>query len=405
VWYRYTPPENNGVNTCQNGKEIRNISLCGKIKLLYPWRRKFDSEFVSDLELNHTLSDELHSDSDETGKSTERNKHVKTGAELQIRQSAGHEDNDLEYFCGRISLRIPLLYYIIFTLIHVEANYCIYLAFRYTTITSVSLLDNLIIVSAMVGSRLLLRRIYRSSHIIGAIICVIGVVLNLLSDLKKAEIDPNMIDDDAYQDEEEEYPNRLTGDLIAIVGGLATGLYDVVIEFIVKDLGTVDEFLGIVGILGTIMSLFQALVLERNAVLKFFVKEWDDVDVADEYEDYVDPFSAPRTCSRSEGLILLAAYCIANYAFNTGICYFLTISESAFLTLSILTCDLWAVFFTMITEHVPPSPLFYIAFILVCIGVFIYEAAPSPLVEDEKSDQSLPGVEEIADEKANGVIS
>ena len=65
VWYRYTPPENSGesyLNTCQNGTENQNISLCDKIKLLYPWRRKFDSEFVSDLELNHTLSDELHSD-------------------------------------------------------------------------------------------------------------------------------------------------------------------------------------------------------------------------------------------------------------------------------------------------------------------------------------------------------
>jgi len=49
------------------------------------------------------------------------------------------------------------------------------------------------------------------------------------------------------------------------------------------------------------------------------------------------------------------------------------------LTLSLLTGDLWAVTFTVVAEKVAPSSLFYIAFIIIIIGVIIYETAPSPL--------------------------
>lgn len=257
------------------------------------------------------------------------------------------------------------------------------------------------IVSAMVGSRLLLKRMYRSGHIVGALICVVGVILNLSVDLHKSGVSPEMIDDDAYQDEEEEYPHRITGDFIAVVGGLLTGICDVVIELVVKEHRAIDEFLGTVGLLGVVISFFQAMILERTAIAKFFSTNWEDIDVADEYEDSnkddLNPYDAPRTCPRPAALGLLTMYCIACYVFNAGVTYFLTVSESAFLTLSILTCDLWAVVFTVIAEHVPPSPLFYVAFILICVGVFVYESVPSPLNES-------PSIESDED-RSNDVVS
>jgi len=103
------------------------------------------------------------------------------------------------------------------------------------------------------------------------------------------------------------------------------------------------------------------------------------MDVADEYVEYDDPYDAPRTCAKSKGLLLLLTYILAIYLFNVGISRFLTVSESAFLALSLLTGDLWAVTFTVVAEKVAPSSLFYIAFIIIIIGVIIYETAPSPL--------------------------
>jgi solute carrier family 35 protein F1/2 len=217
-------------------------------------------------------------------------------------------------------------------------------------------------------------------------ICCLGVGINLLSDYEKSEVDPSTLTNANDQMEEQEYPNRLLGDFFAVLGGLLVGMSDVVIELLVKDFsgnGGTDEYLACVGIFGAIISFTQAAILERSAISKFFAPGLSNVNLADEYQQYDDPYDAPRTCSQSKGLLLLIAYVTTSYLFNVGTSRFLAVSESALLTLSILTCDLWAVMFTVFAEHIAPTHLFYIAFVLIVIGVFVYETAPSPLEAEE----------------------
>lgn len=100
------------------------------------WRRKLKEDFVSDLELNQSFDDEIDS----------------IQLDSQNQSTLGGKESHSECvdlptttipFCGKISLHIPLSYYFAITVMHVEANYFLYLAYRFTTITSVSLLDNL----------------------------------------------------------------------------------------------------------------------------------------------------------------------------------------------------------------------------------------------------------------------
>ena len=254
------------------------------------------------------------------------------------------------------SLRV----YLIMAFLDVEANYLTYLAFRYTPLTSVSLLDALAIPSAMFFSRCLLRRIYKKPHYIGASICIIGIFANVLGDYQTDEGgDANANangDDDGYV-ANNKYPHSIRGDILATGGALLYGLNDVLTERIVKDVGT-KEYLGVMGLFGSIICLIQAIITERSSISAFFDSE-------------------SETCQAFKGWSLLAASGLFGVMSYIGMSNFLIASEAALLNLSLLTGDLWAVIFSVVAERMMPSSNFWIALVLIVCGVFVYEVSPS----------------------------
>lgn len=266
-------------------------------------------------------------------------------------------------------------------LLSAEAAFFTFLAYKYTSLPSASLLDNVNILAAMVGSRILLKRKYRLSHILGAAICCAGVAFNIFSDVEEGNLDdPDMIDNAVEKIEAEAYPQKMLGDILAVVGGVLVGLCDVIVESIVKDHVSIHEYLGIVGFFGSIFAFTQSFFLERDQIMKFFAEDSATIMTTDELHDlYDDPYMGPRTCTRNNAVFLLITYMFAQYIFNHTMSRFLKVSESALLTLSLLTADIYAVVFTIIEEKMPPPLMFYGAFVLVVIGVIVYEMSPSPL--------------------------
>lgn len=65
----------------------------------------------------------------------------------------------------------------------VEGNFLLVKAYQYTTITSVQLLDCFTIPLVMLLGRVVLRARYNRKHLLGASICLVGLVLLILSDL------------------------------------------------------------------------------------------------------------------------------------------------------------------------------------------------------------------------------
>lgn len=283
----------------------------------------------------------------------------------------------------------PLIYFLM-AFLDVEANYVTYLAFRYTTLTSVTLLDALAIPSAMVCSRLLLSRKYRFAHFVGSLICICGIGVNVLSDY-----------DDTKDNMKSYQPHKLRGDILGIIGGLLYGLNDVLTERAVKHSGSVDEYLGFIGFFGLLICLVQSILLERDAIVDFFTQ-----DYATEMENEADD----ATCSRSKGIGLLLAFAILSYLSYNGMSQFLIVSEATLLNLSLLTGDLWAVIFSVVAENITPPPLFWFALILVICGVILYESAPSPLLlttNDICENDSKSGIDNssCSTEQQNGAIN
>jgi drug/metabolite transporter (DMT)-like permease len=246
--------------------------------------------------------------------------------------------------CTRVQLKTPWWKYLLFAFLDVQANYFTYLALKYSSIKSVTLLDTLAIPAAMISSRLVLRRQYSWTHIIGACVCVFGSTVTVFSD---------------YEDEDSGagYPHAVYGDILAAIGGIFYGLSDTVAEEALKESGNA-EFLGMLGLFGSVISVVQVLLWERPAVY--------------------DLFHASE-CSKGVTIGVMVGIVASFYAFYVGLGRFLIVSEAALLNLSLLTADLWAVIFSVIDENQYPTGLFVGSMIIIMLGVLIYESVPSPM--------------------------
>lgn len=264
---------------------------------------------------------------------------------------------------GLVPLQSSPHLYALVALADVYANYCTVLAFKYTTITSVSLLDALAIPSAVVVSRLFLGRRYTAVHMVGMGVCGIGIVCNALLDFREdRELEGNGGDDGNAQEEliEKDYPYKMFGDLLAICGGILFGIDNTLAEVAVREWGSRTEFLGAMSFFASIITFFQALLLEREQISAFFTSS---------------------SCSEARSLSLLTAFVLCSMVNYAGISTFLQMSEAAFFNLSLLTGDLWAVLFSVVAEGIVPQAPFYVALVFTLSGVLIYETAPSPVVD------------------------
>jgi solute carrier family 35, member F1/2 len=245
----------------------------------------------------------------------------------------------------------PVWKYVGASFLHFYANYFVVLAFRFTSLTSIMLLDVLALPSSMILSVIFLKRQYVSIHFLGATVCMMGIVFNVLADY---ELDLVV---------KTEFPNRLLGDIIAGLGTVLYGTNNVIKESFVRGSGGPSEYLGCVGLLGTMWATAHAMLFERQDIANFF--------------------NGGGNCPVAAGGILMFLFAKSKGLKFFCSAHFLTISESALLNLSILTSDFWAVAFSIFAQHILPSPLFWVAVTFTISGVIIYEIAPSPIVPEQ----------------------
>ena len=145
--------------------------------------------------------------------------------------------------CARLS-KLLCCRYVLAALVDVYANFLIILAYQYTTITSIMLLDCFTIPVAMLLSRLFLKCRYTRRHLLGVCLCLGGLVLIVISD--------------AVNGDRHAGPNPLLGDILCLTGAALYGASNVLQEFLVK-FSDRDDFMGWMGCCGAAISLVQLL--------------------------------------------------------------------------------------------------------------------------------------------------
>ena len=262
-----------------------------------------------------------------------------------------------------LQLHAPWYTYVAMALLDVYANYATVLAFRYTTITNVTLLDALAIPTAMGLSRCFIQgRRYRCTHLLGVALCLAGITVNVWKDFRNTE------DGDSDNDNTNEYPHQLRGDLLSMLGGILFGANNVLGEITLKHYcSDVQEVYGMMSLFAVTIAAVQTALLERQDVADFVGR--------DESE----------TCRVGTARWLLLAFVASNVVGYMGGAKFLLYSEAAFFNLSLLTGDFWSVAFQIVAERIMPSALFFVAVVLTVSGVLLYElAAPTP---DDSDDE------------------
>uniref|UniRef100_A0A452QJ98 Solute carrier family 35 member F2 n=1 Tax=Ursus americanus TaxID=9643 RepID=A0A452QJ98_URSAM len=195
--------------------------------------------------------------------------------------------------------------YILLGLADVEANYLIVKAYQYTTLTSVQLLDCFGIPVLMALSWFILYARYRVIHFIAVAVCLLGVGTMVGADILAGREDNSGSD-------------VLIGDILVLLGASLYAVSNVCEEYVVKKLSR-QEFLGMVGLFGTIVSGIQLLIVEYKDIAGI---QWD-----------------------WKIALLFAAFALCMFCLYSFMPLVIKVTSATSVNLGILTADLYSLFF------------------------------------------------------------
>ena len=269
--------------------------------------------------------------------------------------STGSKDKVRTYpfLFGLFTIHAKWYYYAVVALVEAQAYYLIFMAFRYTSFTFVYVSSALAIPSAMIFTKLIMKRSYLWLHLLGGAICMAGIVVNTASDM-------------TLQDglDHATSVERIRGDLYAVAGAVLLGLDDVLSEILVTDYGGVTEMLFMKGLFGTLISVLQMSLFEIDNVKDLFGANFG------------------ANCDITRRMALFSTHVAFRVLDVWGEMQFLLVSEAALLNLMLLTSDLYAVLFDVIRIGLHLTSYFFAAFGMICFGIVLYEAGPSPTKSD-----------------------
>ncbi|KAG7234894.1 hypothetical protein INR49_003631 [Caranx melampygus] len=145
--------------------------------------------------------------------------------------------------------------------------------------------------------------------------------------------------------------NILLGDALVLLSATLYAVTNVCQEYTVKNLSRV-EFLGMVGLFGTIISTVQMVILERNEVANI---EW----------------------SWQIGL-LFAAFALCMYTLYSCMPLVIKLSSATSVNLSLLTADLFSLFCGLFLFQYSFSVLYLVSLVVILIGFITFNVVPTP---------------------------
>nr|XP_021385045.1 solute carrier family 35 member F2 [Lonchura striata domestica] len=231
--------------------------------------------------------------------------------------------------------------YIIVGLADVEANYMIVKAYQYTTLTSVQLLDCFGIPLMMALSWFILRARYRLIHFVAVGICLLGVGTMVGADILSGR-------------QEGEGSDVVIGDVLVLLAASLYAISNVSEEYIVKNLSRV-EFLGMVGLYGTIISGLQLAIVEHKDIMKI---QWN-----------------------WKIALLFTAFALCMFGLYSFMPVVIKITSATSVNLAILTSDLYSFFLGLFLFLYKFSGLYIVSFVIIMVGFTLYCSTPTRTAE------------------------
>ncbi|KAG9306753.1 hypothetical protein G9A89_005653 [Geosiphon pyriformis] len=246
--------------------------------------------------------------------------------------------------------------YFLLALVDLQGNFFALKAYQFTSLLSIQILDATGIPVVVVLSIILLKVTYHWSQYLGILICVAGIVTVIKGDF------------DTKRSSNFGGTDYVKGDIFCIVGATFYALSVVGEEWLVSQF-PIWEILGQLGLWGSVLTTAQLLILERKELLDI---TW------------------------SPGLVgFITAYSIAMFLLYSTTPQFLRFSSATFFNLSLLTSDVYGLFFGLYLYNYKMNSLYPISYACTMIGCTIYYIYPAPELKIiEKKEKDLNEVTE-----------
>ena len=233
-------------------------------------------------------------------------------------------------------------WYMLAALLDFLGGFTCILAYKYTTLTSITILASFVVPFVMLLSYYLLKYRYTYKHIIGMVVSMSGLVITMTVDMQR--INNNHTPATAI--------NPILGDILIIMSSFMYACSNILQETIVKSGIATDEFFGYLGVYGTIISSIQVYFYEYNNIQSLKLT----------YTIII--------------YIILFEICLYCFVVNTS--YYLKYYDSTIFNLSLLSTDIYSVLISYYIYGYFVHYYYFIAYTLVCIGLIIYNREGSP---------------------------
>ncbi|XP_075958032.1 solute carrier family 35 member F2 [Anarhichas minor] len=247
--------------------------------------------------------------------------------------------------------------YLVMGLADVEANYAVVKAYQFTTLTSIQLLDCFVIPVLMVLAWFFLKTRYRLVHFVAVAVCLLGVGAMVGADILAGRDQGSTSD-------------VVLGDGLVLLSAVFYAVSNVCQEYTVKNLSQI-EFLGMMGLFGTLISGIQLAVLETRAVAAI---KWD--------------FHIS---------MLFAVYALCMYALYSFMPVVVKMTSATAVNLSLLTADLFSLFCGIFLFHCTFSTLYIMSFVIITVGFVMFNAVPTYSALPESGSSGDEPAEVFAD--------
>ncbi|KAK5858199.1 hypothetical protein PBY51_002362 [Eleginops maclovinus] len=249
--------------------------------------------------------------------------------------------------------------YLLMGVADVEANYTVVKAYQFTTLTSIQLLDCFVIPVLMVLSWFVLKTRFRLVHFVAVGVCLLGVGAMVGADILAGR-------------DQGSTSSVVLGDGLVLLSAVLYAVSNVCQEQTVKNLSRV-EFLGMMGLFGTVISGAQLAVLETQAVAAI---NWD-----------------------FHTSLWFAVYALCMYSLYSFMPVVVKMTSATAVNLSLLTADLFSLFCGLFLFHYSFSTLYIISFVVIMVGFVMFNAVPTytALPESGSNEENPPEEESSSD--------
>lgn len=237
--------------------------------------------------------------------------------------------------------------YLLLALADVEANYLIIKAYSLTIVTTIQVIDAFVLPITLLLSYIFLKLRYKSNNILGVICCLAGCSLIVTADYLVHINDP---DSNAK--------HRVSGDLLCFMASILYAVSNVGSEMFVKDNSKL-EYLSMIGVFGTLISLVQMFIAERSEISQLLGS--DNISI--------------WALFLLESLVMFLIYSI--------IPCILQISSAAFLNVNLLTSDFYSVLVGIFFRKYELHFLYFVGLGCIFFGTILYSISKPRHSQDD----------------------